>query len=315
MCLFINRRVYAYAGGTLVEAAGGEAWIVRAGQTAEQFVVGTPIQWLKVSPDGRTVLIYGEFGRRIWRWRDGIGCEPFQETLDRRDTPGYGFITVDGEVVTLVSEGHRLRGLAAGDRPLFSANLDAPHAFAPRSFCQLPGNRLALTGSFFSDPFDVAITVDIDALLRNPEAVQQAILARAPVRDRAVDVAVGPCAPGAAVVLRDPEDTELADEDDGGDEDEERSGVENFAGVYIRELDTGTLVERHPYSGRAGSGAPLIATAHWIAVQTVGGVDLIRRGTGAVRQVPEAILDVHGAQLAVLAGGALRAVTPIDSVA
>jgi hypothetical protein len=312
MCLFINRRLYAYSGGTLVQAGGCEARIARFGGTLDQFVLETPIQWLKVSPDGHTVLIYGERGTRIWRWRDGFGCEPLLESSNRRDIPGCGFIAVDGAVILLVSKDRILRGLAADDCQLFACNLGSPHAFAPRSFCQLPGNRLALTGSFFGDPADVAITMSLEELSRNPEAVQQAILAKAPVRDRAIDVAVGPCAPGAAVVLRDPEDTEIPDEDE--DEDEDRSDVENFAGVYIRELDTGRLVERHPYSGRAGGGAPLTATTKWIVVQAVGGVDMVRRDTGAVRHVPGAILDVWGAQLAIVADGGLGPVTPIDSV-
>lgn len=312
MCLFINRSIYSYSGGTLVQACGHEASITRSGQVTARFVVEAPIEWLKVSPDGSTVLIYGDRGTRIWRWRDSVGCEPFLEASNSRDILGCGFVAYNGSIITLASKDHILLGLAAEDRNLFASNLGSPHSFAPRSFCQLPGNRLALTGSFFSDPWDVTITVRLDELFSNPDAVQQAILAKAHVWDRAIDVAVGPCAPGAVVVLRNPEDTEIGDEDE--DEDEDRSDVENFAGMYIRDLDTGRLVERHQYTGGAGSGAPIIATTNWIVAQVVGGVDMIRRGTGTVRHVPRAILDVSGEQLATVEDDGSACVTLIDSV-
>jgi hypothetical protein len=151
--------------------------------------------------------------------------------------------------------------------------------------------------------------MSLDELLRNPEAVQQAIPAKASVWDRAIHVAVGPCDPNAAAVLRDPEDLETPEEDE--DDEEDRGDVENFAGVYIRELDTGVLVERHAYSGRAVSGAAIAATSDWIITQVVGGVDLIRRNTGAVQHLPGAILDVWGLQL-VKPDGDVLTVRPID---
>ena len=312
MCLYFNRGIYAYAGGTLAHTHEGGGRIVRAGRTLDRFAVEAPIGWLKVAPDGRTVVLYNDRGTRLWRWRDGVGIERFRAASDHRDILGCGFVSVDGASITLVSQDGTLRALGARDRELFACNLRSPHSFAPRSFSQLPGHRLALAGSFFSDPCDVAITVGLDELSRNPEAVQQAIPADAPVWDRAIDIAVGPCEANAAVVLRDPEDTEVAD--DAADEDDERRDVENFAGVYIRELETGRLIERHPYTGRAGSGAPIAATEHWIAVQVVGGVDLIRRGSGEMRHVVAAILDVWGSQLAYIEHDELASVSSIDAI-
>ncbi|MDB4963635.1 MAG: hypothetical protein JWP01_3634 [Myxococcales bacterium] len=312
MCLFLDRSIYSYCGGTLVQVQGCEGRVARSGKAVDRFVVEVPIEWLKVSPDGSTVLIFGAKGTRIWRWRDGVGCERFLQASNTRDILGCGFIAINGSIVTLVSSDGSLLGLGADDRSLFASNLRSPHSFAPRAFCQLPGDRLALTGAFFSDPCDATITVPLNELFNNPDAVQQAIKAKAPVRDRAMDVTVGPCDPGAAVVLRDPENEEIGDDDD--DEHEDRADVANFAGVYIREFETGRLVERHPYAGRAGSGAAIIATTNWIVVQTVGGVDMIQRSTGTVRHVPRAILDVSGAQLAMVRDHDLTSVTSIDSV-
>jgi hypothetical protein len=311
MSLVVDRSIYDYSGGTFVAARRGEAHIVRSGRTVERFVAETSIDWVKVAPDGRTVLIYTDRVTRIWRWRDGVGLDRFVKASDISDKLGCGFINVGAAIVTLVSKQETLNGLGVDDRVLFTSNLSSPESFAPRSFSQLPGDRLALTGSFFSDPYNVVVTVRLDDLFRDPDAVQKAIDRNAAVYDRAIRVAAGPCDPNAAVVLRDPEDREIPDED--AEEDEDRSDVENFAGVYIRELDTRRLLERYEYTGRAFTGTAIIATGDWIAVQVAGGVDLIRRGIGAPRHVPGAILDAWGSQLAIVAGSQLVSVTPIDS--
>jgi hypothetical protein len=308
---FADRPVYGYSCGTFVRAYGREARIARSGQQPEPVAVESPIQWVEVSPDGGSVLMYTDRGTRIWRWRHGLGVEPFLEVSNSRDILGCGFCALNGSIVTLVSKDRTLRGLAPEGGELFACNLRSPHSFIPRSFSQLPANRLALVGFFFSDPYDVAITVSFDELSRTSEAVQHAIAAQAPVRDRAVHIAVGSCPPNAAVVLRDPQDTELRDEDD---DDEPGGDVENFTGVYIRDLDTGALIERHSYTGSSVRGSSIAATEDWIAVQVVGGVDMIRRGTGAVRNIPNAILDVWELQIATVEGDELASVTPIDSI-
>jgi hypothetical protein len=311
MCLFSNNSIYAYSNGTLAQAGGRAARVLRSDQLVDQFTVDAPIEWLKLSPDGKMLLIYSDRGTRIWRWREGFGLGHFLEASSSRDILGCGFTALDESIVTLVSKDHTLRGLGAEDRELFTSNLRSPHSFAPRSFIQLPGSRLALAGAFFSDPSDVVITVRLRDLLSSSDAVQRAIGDKAPVWDRAIDIAVGSCSPGAAVVLRDPEDTEQeADED----EDEDRRDVENFTGVYIRELDTGRLVERHAYTGRAGSGAAIAATPNWIVAQVVGGVDMIRRSTGKVQHVPGAVLDAGASQLAIVESGVLADVSSIDQV-
>lgn len=314
MCLFVNQAVYASSGGTFVAARDGTARVVRSGRIVDEFDLQTPIQWLNVSPNGGAVLLQTDRASRVWRWRDGFGVEALIEASNSRDLLGFGFAMVNGAVVTLVSKDRTLRGLAADGRELFAGNLGSPHSFAPRSFSQLPGNRLALMGAFFSDPCDVVVTVGFQALLDDPNAVQKAIRSHMPVRDRAIDIAVGPCEPGAAVVLRDPEDEEVADEDDEDEDEEHKNDVGGFVGVYIRELDSGTLLERYEYTGQAGSGAPISATRDWIAVQVIGGVDMIRRTTGEVRHVPAAILDVYGSQLVTVEDNQVASVMSIDSI-
>jgi len=85
------------------------------------------------------------------------------------------------------------------------------------------------------------------------------------------------------------------------------------SGFYIRDLNTGRLVERHPYTGRAGSGAPIAATRDLIVAQVIGGIDIIYRTTGTVQNVPEAILDVSGLQVAKLDNNNLTAIMSLDS--
>jgi len=116
-------------------------------------------------------------------------------------------------------------------------------------------------------------------------------------RDRAVDLTVGPCEPDAAVALRDPEDNEVPEDEE---DIEELGDVGNFAGVYLRNLDAGALIERLSYNGGAGSGGPMVATNDLIAVQVVCGIDIIRRGSGDVREISRAAaaLDVVALQAA-----------------
>ena len=75
--------------------------------------------------------------------------------------------------------------------------------------------------------------------------------------------------------------------------------------IYIHDLDTGRLLERHPYTGRAGSGAPIVATRDLIAVQVMGGIDIVGRTTGTIQNLPKGVLDVSGLQIASLENGNL----------
>jgi len=81
----------------------------------------------------------------------------------------------------------------------------------------------------------------------------------------------------------------------------------------MRELDAGRLIARHPYTGIAGSESAITATAVWIVMRVAEGVDMVRRGTGSVRHVPRAILDVRGLQLPRVQDDELISITPIDS--
>ena len=115
---------------------------------------------------------------------------------------------------------------------------------------ELPGGRLALHGNEPDDPFEVIVTVVIDRLARDPEAVHVALTTLAPVWDRSIDLAIGPGPGTTAVVFRNPDGEEEPD-----DEDDDRTGgdVVAFTGFYLRDLDSGALVQRVPFTGKVGA--------------------------------------------------------------
>ena len=79
---------------------------------------------------------------------------------------------------------------------------------------------------------------------------------------------------------------------------------------------TGALIERHSYHGAAGSGAPIVATTDLIAVQVAGGIDIIRRGSGDVREIRHtaAALDVFALQAAWVEKNGHIKVVPISEL-
>jgi hypothetical protein len=295
MSLIVDGNIFSFSGSTFVKARASDLTILRSDKILDQIKIESSIEWLKVAPDGETVLIYTDRATRVWRWREGFGVERFLEASDHRDVIGCGFVVSKGTVVTLISQGGNLRGISAEGVDLFSNNLRSPHSFFPRNFVQLPGERVSLIGSFFADPYDAALTVGLNDLSQNPEAIQQAVSTKIPVWDRAINLMVGPCEPNSAVVLRDPQDTEIPED---VDDPEDLPDVYNFTGLYIRDLDTGALIGQHPYTSRAGSAVAIGATRDLIVVQVVSGIDIINGATGATENLPKAILDVSGLQVA-----------------
>ena len=98
------------------------------------------------------------------------------------------------------------------------------------------------------------------------------------------------------MAFRNPEDDEVPE----SEEDLEDLGdVGNFKGIYVRNLETGALIKRYPYVGGAGRGAPIAASADWIAVEVGRGIDFIHRESGTVREFRGvAALDVVTLQVA-----------------
>lgn len=314
MCLTLASGIYAYGGDTVLRATAKTVHVLRHNKEIAKFDIDVPIQWIKVSPNGKSALIYGtRVGTSttiLWRWREHGGLDLVVTAAEIRDSIGHGFIMVDGSVLTVLSQGGMLRAMSDDGREQFAANLRSPHSLHAYNFVNLPKDRIAIVGLFFADYCDTIMTVDQNMLLSDPEAVQMAVATKAPVWDRAVHLSVGPCEPNAAVVLRNPENDEVpqneADLEDLGD-------VGNFAGVYIRDLDTGALIERHTYSGRTGM--PIVANADWIAVQVTGGIDMIDRKSGAVHQVPAAILDVASLRIARIRDGDATEIVPLANLA
>jgi hypothetical protein len=308
MCLLTTKGFFSFSGGTLVHAKDEVIDIRRYEIDPEHFNIDAKVDWLKVAPDGKTVLIYGDYGTKVWRWREGVGLDLFTSPQKKRESAGCGFIVVNEKVVTLLFSDGILNGFSEQGNQVFSSNLLSPHTFLSKNFINLPKNLVAISGAFFGDFADSVIAVDLTDLLEDPQAVQKAIKEKVYFFDRAINLTVGPCDSGCIVALRDPEDTEVPMDEE---EIEDLKDVENFAGIYIRELETGKLVQRISYSGSAGSGAAIVATENHIALQVMGGVDVIQRNTGEIQNIPEAILDVSGLQIVKLNNGLLKEMIPL----
>jgi hypothetical protein len=195
-------------------------------------------------------------------------------------------------------------------RRRFAANTARPHSFMVRSMTPLPGDRLALFGNKGSDPYQQIVTVFVNDILNDPDCIQKAFDLENPIQDRAWRLTVGPCPPDSAVVYRDPDDLEIPDDDE---DLEELGDVGNFTGVYIRNLDSGELIERIPYSGQARSGVRIVATPRFIALEVVEGIDLISRESGEVHEIRAlaATLDVNNMRAAWLMEGGHIEIRPI----
>ena len=247
-------------------------------------VVDRPVAWIAVAPGGAAVAGRDADHERAWLWRPGQAPRDLAFRTGTRDTFACGFICVAGEPLVAVAQSGRLRALDLDGSERFTAATDRPRSFFPHAFAELDGGRLAIVGSLFSDPCDTVVTVAIDKLVRDPGAIESALGARPPdpVSDRAVRLAVGAAPEGAAVVYRDPEEEEIPDDHDEADELPE---LWNFTGVYLRDLASGKLLQRIAYRGALSSGAPIIATARTVAIETHTGVDLVDRATALTDHV------------------------------
>jgi hypothetical protein len=237
------RHILALGAATVVHASGASVKILRVTPTGTRqvtsFDVEVDVDWLDVAPDGQSVLIWGGWATRLWRWRAGVGHLLTAAYDARGDEFGGAFAVIRGEVIMFIAQHGVLRGFSTDGRERFAANLGTPRNFLVRSIAQLPGDRLALFGNEGSDPYNEVVTVFVDDILNDPDSVQKALRLKNPIRDRAWSLAVGPCAPDSAVVFRNPEDEETPDDDE---DLEELGDVGNFTGVYIRNLDSGTLI-------------------------------------------------------------------------
>jgi hypothetical protein len=299
----IIRHVLALGGDTVVHASGTSVKILRVTPTETRqvtsFDVEVDVNWLDVAPDGQSALIWGGWATRLWHWREGEGHRLIAVSNTRSDEFGGGFAIIRGDVTMFITQHGVLRGFATDGRERFAANVATPRNFLVLGITPLPGDRLALFGNESREPFDQVVTVFVDDLLNDPDSVQQALRLANPIRDRAVRLAVGRCDPDSAVIYRDPEDEEIPDDDE---DLEELGDVGNFTGVYIRNLDSGTLIERISYSGPARSGERIVAIPRFVALEVRDGIDLINRGSGEVHEIRAlaATLDVNSMRAALL---------------
>lgn len=264
-------------------ARDGRVRVYRGGAEIDAFDSPAAADQIVVAPDGMAALVTSDCGRRIEEWRPS-GRTSLAIATGSRDAAGIGYVLIENEVVMLFARNWGLRGLDRSGIERFSANLKVRHAFRPIHYVPLPGRRLALIGEFFSDPQPALVTVDIPTFVADPEAVQRAIEEKRPVWDRATILAAGPCGLDAAAVLRIPNEDEVLEP---GDEPDDYPALWGFEGIYVRDLSTGEILERHPYSGVAVPGAPIVGGSEWIAVQVWGGIDFLDRSTGRVFQLRE----------------------------
>jgi hypothetical protein len=299
----MKRHILALGGDTVAHAFGTSVEILRVtpieSRQVTSFDVEVDVNWLNMAPDGQSALIWGGWARRLWHWRAGEEHQLITASNTRRDEFGGGFAIIRGEVIRFIAQHGVLRGFATDGRERFTVNLSEPRNFLVRSMTTLPDDRLALVGDENREPYVRVVTILVDDLLNDPDSVQKALCLENPIRDRAVRLAVGSGAPDSAVVFRDPENEEVPDDDE---DLEELGDVGNFTGLYIRNLDSGTLIERIPYSGPAKSGVRIVATPRFVALEVVDGIDIISRGSGEVREIRTlaATLDVNSMRAALL---------------
>ena len=287
----MSHDVIAFHGSTLAVASGTAVEVrdlgSRSAPSITRFEVDQPISWIEIGVDESSLLIWGGAGRRLWQWRRDRGVRPLAELVRARDAFGAGSIRLGGIPATLLSQHGRLRAFDADDRELLTADLRSPHAYYPQRFVALPGNRLALYGHHFSDTLPTVASVSLDALAQNAGAIQEALTRRAPLFDRAATLAVGPGPSNTAVVYRDPGDEEVVETEE---DREDQRDVAGWAGLYLRDLDTGALLQRIDHRGVSGGGR-MGASATHIAIERRDAVDIIDRSSGSVRTIPRAALD------------------------
>src|SRR5262245_41203932 len=192
----MKRHILAFGGDTVIHALGASVKILRITPTETRevtsFDVDVDINWLKVSPDGRSALIWGGWARRLWRWRAGEGHQLIASCNVRGDSFGGDFAILRGEITMFISQHGVLRGFDTDRRERIAANLDTPRNFFMQSITNLPGDRLAMAGTEDSDPFIRGITVFVDDLLNDPDSVQKALRLENPISDRAWRLTIGP---------------------------------------------------------------------------------------------------------------------------
>ncbi len=253
-------------------------------RVVDRVELDAPIAWIELAPDGSGALLRDPGARRAWWWRRGRGTEPLVTSSGPRDPFGCGYVTVEGVSIVLIAHGGLLRGLDASGDVRFEAALGPPRPFRPSVFVELPGGRLALLGEQPGDPFDMVATVKVERLVSDPRAVETALTTLAPVWDRTAELAVGPGPGMTALVYRNPNGEEEADDDE--DEGDYVGGdVVAFTGFYLRDLDSGALVQRLPFDRPIRGRTMIRADERAILAFAAEHLLEVDRVTGAVREI------------------------------
>jgi hypothetical protein len=304
----------ALGGGGTAVARGNRITLRQVG-TIHHISIDAEVTWLKLSHDGRRLLIYADNGKKVWHWSERHGLEMVALVERQRDIAGFGFIEGDAGAVFVVAREGSLQGFAENGNLLFVCNLRSPCAFEARDFVNLPAGRVAIWGHVFSDSLDSVVTVELAAILGGDSGAFQRAYREAapPVRDRAVRLAIGPTAHGEAVVYRDPEEEELPETEE---DLEDMGDVDGFTGLYLRQIASGRLISRTPGRRAIASGARIAVSNGVAAVEVPGGIDVVTLATGGTRHIAAiaAAVDPSNLQVAWLDSGDVVTISSIADI-
>lgn len=207
-----------------------------------------------------------------------------------------GFIEHAGARLRLIANQEQIAITGAAGL-IATCRLATPHAWRAHCFVALDTSRVALLGNLFGDPIDMILTVEIETLLHDEASVQHAIERGAPVHDRADILIIGPGPGRSAVVARDPGDEEPPE-----DRHEGTADVWGLRGYYVRDLDTGALIESRELELPLQKLSPIVATDSAVVFGARGQLYSVDRTTGALTDVGAGALCVRGRTIAVRSG-------------
>jgi hypothetical protein len=234
-----------------------------------------------------------------WAWRPETGYTVIGRREGTSELVVAGFIEAPDQTLLAVAKGPELQIFDGVGRLVNVLEVGRPHAWRCHRFTAISNTHVSITGNLFSDPSDMIITVTLADLLSVRSAVQTALENGCAIHDRAMKLVVGRGPAGTAVVIRDPEDEEPADDND------ELPDTWGLRGYYMRQLSSGVLSERAAYDGAFSKDATLVATDRSIAIEVPGGVDIIERPGVGLRTVRDGVaaVDPVGARIGSLDRG------------
>jgi hypothetical protein len=276
-----------------------------------------PAARLVLSPSGRYLAIYDTpMVRQVQLW-DIVNATLLRhvqhQTVRRGEFPAT-FATIGAhELLLLIERSFDLTALTLPEQhPLWTINTGYPYAHYLSQLTVLPAPHkvLFIRGHMEGEARDSFVRINLAGDPPPTDQLIPQIHDRAQFYDYAYQLALGP-APGRAIVAyRDPEDEE---EDYEATPNEITFPLNNFCGLYLRDLDSDAVIERIPYTPRVSLPFQLYATSRQVWVVGRDQVEIVPRlgtpGTPQLIQVHACHLDIHHGRLALVeANGTLSIV-------